>query len=428
MIYLYTGANGSGKTANAIYWLLTKLKGYVFKGFKFFGFTFFKRLDLSKANDRPVYYYCPEDQNLNPSDYPDNPLKKWQRVTADEVRNWHEVLEDGTPRFPDNSIFLVDEFSDVWPYRDINRKEISRSVDLLKKHRYRGFDFILTAQKATGQFDPSIQGLISRHIHLAEEFRPNYSKHFIFTQFQQYPQKPNRLVAYEKLSKPIPSRVFDFYSSASSDENHHKTVKLPWFKLSLFPLAAVLFLFLGYRVYDRFVNDAGLADESLASEEYANDSPLFGAGFTEDSESFSGLDYFDKWIPRIEGLPATAPAYDELTEPVTYPKLSCVASEERLVNEAGEVHRYCFCITQQGTRSDTSPALCNAIVDNGLFDPAKPDREADQSGGGQPASASGVAVAAAPVSPMSSPVSRPNVTILHADTPNLATTYKSRSF
>ncbi|WP_157288303.1 hypothetical protein [Uliginosibacterium gangwonense] len=68
-------------------------------------------------------------------------------------------------------------------------------------------------------------------------------------------------------------------------------------------------------------------------------------------------EYVAQYKPRVENLQYSAPAYDQVTKPVTasYPA-ACVASSSR-----------CTCYTQQGTRLETSDAFCRAVVKNGYF-------------------------------------------------------------
>ena len=63
------------------------------------------------------------------------------------------------------------------------------------------------------------------------------------------------------------------------------------------------------------------------------------------------------YAPRIEGLPYTAPRYDEVTKPVTAPfPAACMSM--------GPV---CRCYSQQGTLIQADKSLCLQIVKNGFF-------------------------------------------------------------
>ena len=94
-------------------------------------------------------------------------------------------------------------------------------------------------------------------------------------------------------------------------------------------------------------------------------------------------------MPRLPDVPSSAPIYDDITRPVTYPKLSCMytadlgmvaKNNKRLAvgQRDGKIYG-CRCNTQQGTRAVVSFEACMAYVEEGAFDPAKPDRIAQPS-------------------------------------------------
>ena len=71
----------------------------------------------------------------------------------------------------------------------------------------------------------------------------------------------------------------------------------------------------------------------------------------------------------LEGLPHTAPAYDDVTKPKTYPKLACI------IWRPDTKYETCKCITQQGTTTKVPISTCKNLANNGYFDPAKQDPE-----------------------------------------------------
>ena len=69
------------------------------------------------------------------------------------------------------------------------------------------------------------------------------------------------------------------------------------------------------------------------------------------------------FLPRLKGVPQTAPAYDHLRSAVTKPRPMCLMTVNR-----------CLCYTQQGTLMVGYPTdLCRDHVINGVFDPTKAD-------------------------------------------------------
>ncbi|MNE55569.1 hypothetical protein D3C80_1504160 [compost metagenome] len=117
----------------------------------------------------------------------------------------------------------------------------------------------------------------------------------------------------------------------------------------------------------------------------------------------SKADYIDQRIPRIPDVPSSAPFYDDLTKPVAYPKPFCVSSKDdyfiqknarRMVTGYRDGKLYgCRCNSQQGSRLDISFEACMAYVEQGVFDPAIPDRGAALATG--PAEVRGGTVASA---------------------------------
>src|SRR5690606_19342440 len=93
--------------------------------------------------------------------------------------------------------------------------------------------------------------------------------------------------------------------------------------------------------------------------------------------------YLESRAPRVRDIPASAPIYDQLATPQSFPKPVCIASSDsRLLarnRSRMEVEYYngsfigCRCNTQQGTRLDVSFDFCISVVENGYFDDTRPD-------------------------------------------------------
>ena len=70
-------------------------------------------------------------------------------------------------------------------------------------------------------------------------------------------------------------------------------------------------------------------------------------------------EYLAARVPRIPDVPSSAPIYDELTKPQSYPRLSCVmSSDEGYIDRNAKRYRVvrtqekafiCECFTQQGS-------------------------------------------------------------------------------
>lgn len=337
MIYLNTGANGSGKTLNSLKFICEV---------------------LNPKGDRPVFYWAPPAQPLTPTDIPGNPLTDWQEISESDCHNWQE--------FPEGSIFLIDEFRHIWPFR-VAREKVPADVDALSEHRSKGFDFVLTAQKPSSQFDPSIQGFIDQHIHMFTTNSKHASKHIITPAFCSSPFNPPKLIEGDVVSKVVrfDKKYYDYYKSASV---HTKVNKLPIKRLVLvccLPLLLVGFVYMAYSALSGLGKGTGDdSTDSIAlsdSELYDLDLPS-NSNNNQSSGYVSNDEYLNRFVPRIEGLAYTAPFYDDVVEPKSAPFPSaCIAGYRDNVYE-------CRCYTSQSTRLHVTPELCESISANGWFD------------------------------------------------------------
>ena len=86
--------------------------------------------------------------------------------------------------------------------------------------------------------------------------------------------------------------------------------------------------------------------------------------------------YIEAHTPRIPDVPWSAPVYDALTVPKTFPRPQCIR-----FNRGYDSPPVCKCYTQQATPLNLSDKACNRYVDNGYFDHTRPEI---QSQTGQP--------------------------------------------
>lgn len=342
MIYIFTGSNGSGKTLYSLKFICEQ---------------------LNPDRSRPVYYYSPENQPLNP-----NPvlLPEFHQITLEQARDWQN--------FPDGAIFFFDEFRHVFPNRP-NNQPAPPFVDALAEHRSHGFDFVLTAQLTASQFDSQIKGFIEEHRHMIGVSGSNRARHLVFQAFCSTPLNPDKLNRPAVESFKFDKKYYAFYRSASI---HTKTDRLPYKKLLVLPLLLVLLVVLFVFGYSAISSISNSSVSSVSGAPVSSGMLPLG-----NKPQAPALDYFEARKPRIKDLPSSAPIYDELTQPVSYPRIAACYQHIK----SGS----CKCFTQQATPLDISKPVCLQYVRHGSFDHAVPDSrsfhaEARQFGG--PASAS----------------------------------------
>lgn len=329
MIYVYTGSNGSGKTLNAIKFIVE---------------------ELNPDGDRPVFYYSPPTQ---PIGIAEAGVLDWQAAEVDQIHRWYDL--------PEGSIIFVDEFRHVWPWRD-HKTPPPETVDRLAEHRSKGFDFVLTAQKPSAQFDPAIQGFIEEHRHLVGIKGAQRSTHYIYEAFCSSPLNPPKLQPPEVEVVKFDKKYFSYYRSASL---HTHKDRRSFKKLYLFGAAvlAVPFLFwLAFSSLDKML--PGDDTPPLEDLDYAAN-PFMPAALSQPSTYIAPDDYWTKQTPRVPGLPHTAPMYDSLTEPVSAPMpRGCILHVKQDT---------CTCYTQQATKMQVPDEFCRSAVAHGWFDGTRPD-------------------------------------------------------
>jgi zona occludens toxin len=143
---------------------------------------------------------------------------------------------------------------------------------------------------------------------------------------------------------PFPKHVYSWYDSAVL---HTGKKQIP-FKVYLLGVLAVVIPVLAWLAVGQVAN---IGKKPGAA------SPVAAPVATSTGAPADKPDYFASFVPRIPGLPHTAPRYDDVTKPTTAPMpAACVRMGKR-----------CECYTQQGTSLQTTPEICQQIVKGGFF-------------------------------------------------------------
>lgn len=200
MITLLTGAPGAGKTAQLVEWLRTLYA------------------------DRPLYVH-----GLNGLTLEHFPV---------DGNQWHTEL-------PDGAILVIDEVQQVWRPRGPGHAPPA-SVQALETHRHRGIDVFLTTQKPN-LLDANVRGLVGRHVHIRDT---GWLGRWLY----EWPECSENLAwktcAIKRRFK-LPKAAFGLYKSASTHSSAAKTKSFMPLITAGLVLAALLLVWLVYRVIAR---------------------------------------------------------------------------------------------------------------------------------------------------------------------------------
>lgn len=372
MFVLRTGLQGNGKTLNTI-----------------------KEVDLKAAKEgRQVYYH--NIRGFNPG--AEVLQAAWEEF--DDPLKWHEL--------PNNAVVVIDEAQTFFRVRKAGAA-VPAYASALETMRHRGHELHCITQNP-GLIDSHFRKLCNSHIHYVRGHKGKVIKRWEFERVNPEVEKRNNFTDGQATRILLDKKYFGVYQSVAEGSEHHMRFKPP---RALFVLAGALLVIavLGYRVYDSRLTVPEEADSPVVEQggSFLPAAPVMDGSY----QPVTVEEYVDMRVPRLPDVPSSAPIYDDLTRPVTYPKLSCVNSSDsemvarnhkRMVLGYREGKVYgCRCNTQQGTRYDVSFEACMAYVENGAFDHAKPDRESlpafAGTGTGDAGAGTGTAMAGYPVAP-----------------------------
>jgi zona occludens toxin len=330
MLTLVTGVPGAGKTLNTIKMVLE-----------------LQEESKKKGDPRRVFYF-----NIKGLRIPD-----WTELTESEVKLWMDC--------PAGSIIVIDEAQAVFPQRG-PKNDQPPHVEALNTHRHHGFDFYIVTQYPK-MLDVAVRRLTGRHLHFDRRFGAQTVNRYEWNRVEEDPNDKWKKQEAVRESVKFDKSLFGLYESA---EVHTHKRRYPKKVIA----AVVFFLAIPFAMYFGISNlnlPDGVALESAAPlGESGSPVPSGAAPGGTFSRQVEAQRLLDRHRPRVAGLPHTAPIYDELTTPVTYPKYNCMMPHDA-PNE-------CRCYSQQATLLDTTIAVCLSIIERGLFDPARPDAEHDR--------------------------------------------------
>lgn len=308
MIYFITGANGSGKTLNALKWVR----------------------ELQVKDGRTVYFHGFEMDPLKQAEF------GWLKV--DPLR-WQDCSDGG--------ILVFDECQDQFPPR-ANGSKVPDYVNALAVHRKRGFDFFMITQHPR-QIDSFVKSLIGSpgwHRHIKRPFGADMASVIEWSAVNAQPEKDNSGKNGKVSMTPHPKEVYTWYKSAVLHTGKKHIPRQVYF----LALAAVLVPGMFYGAF-KYMSNRGEAAQAAAVVSAAP------GGAPSNRVVDPKADLISSYAEALPGFPHTAPRYADVVKPVVAPyPAACIQSAHS-----------CACYTQQGTRLPTVQDVCAQIVRDGFF-------------------------------------------------------------
>ncbi|MDO5625552.1 MAG: zonular occludens toxin domain-containing protein [Pseudomonadota bacterium] len=339
MITLITGAPGSGKTLYCIHKIIQPLVGTHVIGQDEDGGTV--------IYDRRIY------TNIN------GLLLDHEFVDKDWLDNLHDNKTTG-------AVVVFDEVQRVWPNRPHGSKK-PPAVEYLETHRHDGIDVVLLTQNPQ-LLDPAVRALVGRHLHMR---RFGAFGAAVVYEWDACSNALNFKSAFTKHPYRYSRKVYKLYKSAKVHTK--QTRRLP-FAVYVAVAGVIGAIYAWPALLGRVT---GKEDAPAA---HAVDAPstasMMRAAHTPGSIGQMGKqapmtahEYIESHRPRMDGLPHTAPRYDDLTKPtrVQYPA-ACMQSKSQ----------GCKCYNQDGQRIWIADSMCRDIVKDGLFLDFNPDPQKQQ--------------------------------------------------
>jgi zona occludens toxin len=277
-----------------------------------------------------------------------------------EAHEWMK-LDPG----PNGAVLFFDEAWQFFESRSAHKMPPD-SVKEMAKHRHYGFDMFLITQ-GPFQLDNHLRALVDTHLHVVRPFGMKFYNVRTFQGLERFPddsQSRKRSADTTKRFK-FDKKFFGFYKSA---EVH--TIKR---KIPVKMIGAIVVLLLAIAA---IVNLISWGSDFMDDTRTAGSNPIvqgldaignagIGDALPAKDNSPPSLEmllahYYSQNMPIVEGAPWTAPKYDEVMKPVTWPKPYCalIVDENR-----------CICISQQGTKMRVAEPICLDLALNGFFDP-----------------------------------------------------------
>jgi zona occludens toxin len=324
MIELITGLPGNAKTLYAISMVRAK----------------------AEQENRPVYY---------------------SGIKALTLPGWTEIDPLKWMQCPQGALILIDECQKIFRARSLGSTPPVHVTEL-EEHRHRGHDLFLLSQHPS-LVDPSVRRLSGVHRHLVRIFGMEASTVHRWPSVKDNCDKNSARVDSEKTRWGFDKSLYGCYHSA---DEHTMKRHIP-LRLKLLVLVPVVLALAGYSVYRLMVRiPAGSrpvpSGSVVGAGQLASADPLnrrqVAFDPVADAKQFVAMN-----MPRVAGLPHTAPKYDVLTVPTRVPvPAACI-------QVGGVTSTNCKCYSQQGTVMAVEFNMCIMFARNGFFEDFDPERD-----------------------------------------------------
>lgn len=319
-------------------------------------------------------------------------------IPWEDPTNWYDL--------PPGAILFVDEAQNY--FRARRGGEPPKYITDMETIRHEGVRLVLVTQQPN-YLDTHLRGLIGYHEHLIRE--KGKDKSFVFRtdhcmeQVRISIKKAKSLYDYEMWAPD--KTIFGEYKSAQVHTVQYAMPSLVKKALVLAPIALALFVGTWFFI---FRDAAAQIDQGKGAEAKTAALPpsqagavsLFGNTPGAPQKVRTAGDYFNRFMPLVEGIAWTAPAW--VDQPVrSEPHVFCIEGGAGYT-DAGYKPAGVTCLTEQGTPVEMDPETARKIARHGEpYNPYKaPDRSqegrrSDAGAGQRPAAMAAPAAAPAVV-------------------------------
>ena len=282
------------------------------------------------------------------------------------IPGWQEIDHpDKWMTVPDGSIIIVDELQDFWQRQPPGAK-VPPPILELSKHGKRGIDFYFITQEPE-LVHSTPRSMCQHHYFVVRAFGSHNVMIYKFDRMQLHPDKVK--TKGEKFPWRYNKDAFTWYKSA---DTHNVKRQIP-LKVWAIPLAFVfagLAIFVGIGLFNGVLEKAKSSGAHSGLPLGVDSAHAMAAPGTEVKPKHvqTVAEYVVSYKPRIEGVPQSAPRYDDVTKVTQAPKPAACIDGIR----PGAKVRSCACWTQQATPVSVPESVCRQIAAGGFFDDTLP--------------------------------------------------------